>query len=99
MKLPRKSKKKFKKDCPYSQIDKYSWEWFYFKRRVEVRCMEVTLLYPKYDIEQNKYEFDPKNAKIATNEQLLAFYKEHYPNDKIAHCFCMQNRHKWDKFN
>jgi hypothetical protein len=66
-----------------------------FRRRVEVRCMEVILTYPKYSKETNEYEFDPKLAVKATNEQLLAFYKEHYPDDKLAHHFCKQNRHRY----
>ena len=85
-KLPRKKKKQYKKDNPifYNiQRDKANWEWFYFKRRVEVRNMEVIIDYPN----------------ILTNEQLLNWYITNYPNDKIDHMYCLQNRHKWDKFN
>lgn len=101
-KLPRKAKKKYKKDNPIfynCSREKERWEWFYFRRRVEVRCMEVILTYPEYNKETGKYEFDPKLAKPATNEQLLAYFKKHYPNDKLSHHFCRQNRHRWDKFN
>lgn len=59
---------------------KCDWEWFYFRRRVEVRCAEVFVDNP-------------------TNENLLKWYKEHYPEDKLSHHYCMENRHKWDKFN
>jgi len=85
-KLPRKKKKKFKKDCyPHfkSYYNKECWEWFYFKRRVEVRNMEVIINYPD----------------IISNTELLSWYEENCPNDKLAKMFCLQNRHKWDKFN
>lgn len=83
--LPRKKKKQFKKDDFLFKLhyNKECWEWFYFKRRIEVRCMEVILKYP---------------AK-ANDDELLEYYKKHYPNDKLAHHYCRQNRHKWDKFN
>lgn len=87
-KLSRKRKKQYKKDLPkylwplwYSKED---WEWFYFRRRVEVRCMEVIMFdYPR----------------IAYSTELLQYYKTNYPNDKLAHMYCMQNRHKYDKYN
>jgi hypothetical protein len=85
-KLPRKKKKQYKKDNSVFfdiQRDKNNWEWFYFRKRVEVRNMEVILLYPEK----------------ATDEQLLDWYKTHYPNDKLSHMYCIQNRHKWDNFN
>ena len=64
--------------------------------------MEVVITYPKWNHDEGKYgryEFDPKLAKPATNEQLLAWYKENYPNDKTAQMYCQQNRHRFDKFN
>ncbi len=98
-KLPRKKKKKYKKDCWFPIIKKEEWEWYFFRRRVEVRCMEVILTYPNYNVEIGKYEFDPKLRVDATNEQLLEWYKKYYPNDKFSHHYCKENRHKWDKFN
>lgn len=94
-KLPRKLKKKI----PYhKRSNKYWFEYYFFSRRLDVNAMEVCLTYPKWDKEKHEYEFDPKLFKRATNEQLLEWYKKHYPNDKLAHHFCKQNRHRWDKF-
>jgi len=101
-KMPRKMKKRLKKSYQYPflcRTEKAQWEWFFFRKRVEVRCMEVILTYPKYDKEKKEYEFDPKLAVPATNEQLLEFYKKYYPDDKLSHHYCKQNRHRWDKFN
>ena len=61
-------------------MDKCHWEWFYFRRRVEIRGTEVALDNP-------------------TDEYLLIWYKKHYPEDKLAHHYCRQNRNKWDIFN
>jgi hypothetical protein len=105
IKLSRKRKKKYKKilkkvGISYSHMkNKEEWEWFYFRRRIEVRCMEVILSYPEYNIETGKYEFDPKLRIDSTNEELLEWYKKYYPNDKLSHHCCKENRHKWDKFN
>lgn len=85
-KLPRKLKKKYQKDASVFYNcwrSKESWEWFYHKRRIEIRCMEVILTYPQ----------------IATNKQLLEFYQKNYPNDKTSHMLCNQNRNRWDKYN
>lgn len=84
-KLPRKKKKQYKKDNPFYNIqrDKENWEWFYFKRRVEVRGMAVIIDYPN----------------VLSDEQLLNWYRTYYPNDKIAQHFCRQNKNKWNKFN
>lgn len=85
-KLPRKRKKQYKKDnYPFfsTWFYKESWEWFYFKRRVEVRCLEVIMKYPD---------------KVG-NEELLEWYKEYYPNDKLSHSYCIQNRHRFDIYN
>jgi len=77
-KLSRKRKKQYQKDCkkynyPYFLTKSY-WEWFYFKRRVEVRGMSVIILYPK----------------IATENELLNWYKKYYPKDKLAQHYCKQ---------
>jgi len=100
-KLSRKRKKEFKKilEKGGDSYSKENWEWYFFRRRVEVRSMEVILTYPDYNIETGKYEFDPKLRIDATNEQLLKWYKKYYPIDKLAHHYCKENRHKWDKFN
>lgn len=82
-KLPRKRKKQYKKNHSKIYYSKEYYEWFYFRRRVEVRGMEVILNYPK----------------TSTNKELLEWYQTHHPNDKLAHHYCKQNRHKWDKYN
>lgn len=77
-KLPRKKKKEYLKK--YSRryrllfYNKAEWEWYYFRRRVEVRCMKVIINYPE----------------LASKEELLKWYKEHYPNDKLAHHYVKQ---------
>ena len=101
-KLPRKKKKDFKKRghmWKYYLSSKCNWEAVMFPRRIDVRCMEIILTYPKLNMGTVEWEFDPNIANPATNEQLLSWYKEHYPNDKLAQHYCIQNRHKWDKFN
>ena len=100
-KLSRKRKKQYKKFCGIfwnCWNNKERWEWNCFERRVQVRCMEI-ITYPYYNKETNEYEFDPSLYKPATNVQLLERYKKWYPNDKLAHHYCKQNRHRWVKFN
>lgn len=88
-KLSRRRKKQWKKDdiCygahAYGPQAKCSWEWFYFRKRVEIRGMEIIVEYPK----------------IISSEELLKIYQDCYPNDKLAHTYCKENRHRWDKFN
>jgi len=82
-KFPRKLKKKIKK-LPSWVTTKEWLEWYLFPKRIDVRAMEICITYPE---------------NPATNEQLLAWYQKYYPNDRLAHHFCKQNRHKWDKFN
>ena len=105
-KLSRKRKKQYKKDLGYNSDILFSlykqkeyWEWFYFRKRVEIRCIKIILNSPNYNRETNTYEFDPKLAKPATKEELLAWYKKYYPNDKEAHSYCLQNLNRWDKYN
>ncbi len=83
VKLPRKFKKWIKKTTPSWVTSKEWLEWYLFPRRIDVRAMEVCLFYPR----------------IATSSELFSWYKEHYPDDKLAQHFSKQNLHKWDKFN
>ena len=101
-KLSRKRKKQYKKDLGIfynNNITREDWEWFYFKRRVDVRCMHTILGCP------TNGEIDKKTGMWITFEEpiqnyidddiLLEWYKKHYPNDKLAHHYCKQNRNKW----
>lgn len=104
--LSRKRKKQYKKDLccnrgPLSSLysKKEYWEWFYFKRRVEIRCIQCILNYPLYNRETNTYEFDINLVKPATKEELLSWYKKRYPNDKEAQSYCLQNLNPWGKYN
>ena len=97
-KVPRRDVKKITQSIYNCYKSKNDWELFYFERRIDVRCKEIILTYPDYDKITKKYEFDPSLAKPATNEQLLAYYKEYYPNDRLAHHYCRQNRHKYSNF-
>ena len=79
------------------------WEWFYFQRRVEVSSMFTVFNCPDngyIDKETGKwirYEVPIQNSM--TNEELLEWYKEHYPEDKLAQHYCMQNRTMWREFD
>jgi hypothetical protein len=100
IKLSRKRKKQYKKDAGVLyKPSREDWEWFYFKRRVEIRCMYTILGC------QDAGEIDKKTGKWITydipkqnyvdDDVLLEWYKKHYPNDKEAQMYCKQNRNKW----
>jgi len=76
-KLPRKKKKKYKKDDPFfnahwtnadNATKRSNYEWFYNRRKVEIRSMLVILDYPR----------------VVSKEELSAWYLEKYPNDTQA---------------
>ena len=85
--LPRKLKKVYKKTNKYGKykmrISRAEWEWLYFRRRVEVRCIEIVAEYPK----------------ILSSDELLAWYKKYYPDDKESQMYARQNVNKWLKYN
>jgi len=74
--LPRKTKKQYRKDNKFFSInyDQCNYNWFYDKQKVCILAMRVILMYPK----------------IATKEQMLNWYLENYPNDKRAHQICRE---------
>lgn len=78
-----------------------SWEWFYFKRRVEVQCMYTILGCQDtgyIDKQTGKWiRYDKPKENYVNDEILLNWYKKHYPNDKLAHHYCKQNRIKYRK--
>lgn len=74
------------------------WEWFYFRRRVEVNSMFTILGCTEYG-EINKITgkwvtYETPIEKHIDNDILLSWYKKHYPDDKLAHHYCKQNRMK-----
>jgi len=73
--VPRKLKKKFKKDSPASYLSKENWEWFYHKKRVVINGMKYIIKYPE----------------IASDEEVLEWYLKHYPNDSTTLNYCRQN--------
>ncbi len=78
-KLPRKVKKQYKKDNRFFRVqyDQVHYNWFKDSQRVRITAMRVILKYPE----------------VATKEEMLAWYKEHYPEDKRAHQICEQLKH------
>jgi len=59
------------------------WEWLMFERRIDVRCTQIVANYPK----------------TLTNEELLAWYKKYYPNDRESQMYARQNVSKWLKYD
>lgn len=74
--LPRKVKKQYRKDNPLWRIhyDQCNYNWFVDKQRVVITAMRVIINYPA----------------VATKGEMLAWYLEHYPEDKRAHQICKE---------
>ena len=80
----------------------YEWEWLYFRRRVEVNSMFTILGCPdngEIDKESGKWiRYDKPKENYVDDDILLEWYHKYYPDDKLSHHFCKQNRNKWNKF-
>lgn len=78
--LPRKKKKRYKKDNPFYRIHWHSehrkeeYEWFYFPEWVRVTAMRSIIVYPR----------------LATKEELSAWYAKHYPEDNVVQHYINQ---------
>lgn len=95
---PRRITDKELNDCYVAFGSVEYWNWIYHRKKVEVQSMYVIFNEP-YKGEVNKetgiwekYEDPIKNS--CSNEELLAWYKKHYPNDKLSHHWCKANRLK-----
>ena len=77
----------------------YDWEWLYFRKRVKVRGMCTIKNSPdtgEIDEETGIWiRFDKPKENYMDDDMLLEWYKKYYPNDKLSHHFCKQNRNKW----
>lgn len=86
-KLSRRRKKQYKKDLGTPVLGfrytKCNWEWYYYRTRVEVRCLEVMLQYPR----------------LVDQAELLTWVQAHAPQNRAALHYARQHRHRWDKFN
>ena len=99
-KLPRKRKKRFKKDRYVKSFKNYGglycvWRNYYSPELSMVQAMGVVLGQPDLDLDTMKWSFPQSEAKSLSSKELYEWYKEHYPNDKLKQHYSKQNIFKY----
>ena len=48
-----------------------------------LKCMQICILYPEYDLKSNEYVFNPVYAKLANKEELNKWYIDNKLMNKL----------------